>query len=106
MSMERDRSTENLLRVVIMRIVNIKIALLVMFFMGSVSAQDQNNLSIPFAFSSKPTNCETNHVRFDSYAKAFRAGASRDGVIIAVARLGTGERSPVLNKSRLYVVRA
>jgi hypothetical protein len=89
-----------------MRTVLFKIALLVPFFMGSVSAQNQDKLSIPFAFSPKPTNCETNHVRLDSYAKAFRADGSPDGVIIAIARLGTGERSPILNKSRLYVVRA
>jgi len=63
--------------------------------------------AIPFAFSKEPTNCETNAVKFDSYVKQFRTLANgSNSVLIAIARLGSAERSVALNRSRLYIVRA
>jgi hypothetical protein len=92
---------------VIMRIAPFRFVLLIAVLAGSVLGQNRADSSIPFAFSTEPTNCETNGVRLDSYAKYFvKAVRSDGGVIIAIARLGTGERSSDLNRSRLYIVRA
>lgn len=86
-----------------MPIAYFRVVFLTVLFAATVSGQDA---AIPFAFSPQPTNCETNHVRLDSYAKYFTRVANDGGVIIAIARLGTGERSRELNRSRLYIVRA
>ena len=69
-------------------------------------AQERGQPDIPAAFSQAPTNCETNAIKFDTYAKRFRALANRDTAIIAIAHLGSGELSPALNRTRLYIVRA
>ena len=72
-----------------------------------IGAQDRVAPVIPFAFSKEPTNCETNAVKFDSYVKQFRTLANGNNtVLIAIAHLGSGERSVTLNRSRLYIVRA
>ena len=90
-----------------MRIAHFRFLLLTAVLAGSVLGQDRADSSIPFAFSPEPTNCETNGVRLDSYAKYFVKSVRSDGgVIIAIARLGTGERASELNRSRLYIIRA
>jgi hypothetical protein len=72
-----------------------------------IGAQDRVGRVIPFAFSKEPTNCETNAVKFDSYVKQFRTLPNGNNpVLIAIAHLGSGERSVTLNGSRLYIVRA
>jgi len=84
-----------------------KIVLMSALLIGVVVAQDRAEPPIPFAFSQEPANCETNRIRFDSYAKQFRTTVdNHSGVIIAIARLGASERSGGLNRSRLYIVRA
>jgi hypothetical protein len=71
------------------------------------SAQDRPESPIPFAFTAEPTDCESNRLRLEGYAKHFVNAANGEGrVIIAVSRLGTGEQSRALNRIRLYVVRA
>lgn len=89
-----------------MRIVCLSFVLLVALFTGTVITQDRTDSTIPFAFSAKPTDCESNRFRLDAYAKSFRATTNSNGVIIAIARLGSGEHSRELNRSRLYIVRA
>ena len=93
---------------VIMRAACFKLVLLVGLFSVSVAGQNGADSSIPFAFAPQPTNCEQNRFRFESYAALFNRVKERNGggVLIAVARLGTGERSRNLNRTRLYVVRA
>lgn len=89
-----------------MRIVYFRFVLLTALLAATVSGQDRKEGSIPFAFSPQPTNCETNRVRLESYAESFVKTAKDDAVIIAIARLGTGERARELNRVRLYIVRA
>lgn len=59
----------------------------------------QNNIS--------PGNCETNSARLDYLrTKAVEAHTiSNENVIIAVARLGGGERNVWLNRRRLYALK-
>ncbi len=80
--------------------------ILLMLFARTGVAQDRSGSPVPFAFDSKPTNCEQNHIRFDSYTKYFKNKENSGEVLIAIARLGTGEFSRELNRSRLYIVRA
>lgn len=52
-----------------------------------------------------PDNCEGNSRRLDSIRNKAQAGGERQ-VIIAIARLGKGERTPELNRRRLHTVRS
>ncbi len=90
-----------------MKIVCVTFLLWATLLAGTASVQDPAESPIPFAFSTIPTDCESNRFRLESYAKHFLNRANGEGrVIIAIARLGTGERSRTLNRIRLYVVRA
>jgi hypothetical protein len=62
------------------------------------SATDRSALQVP-------DTCEGNSLRLDAVRnKSVEAGA--DKVTIAIARLGSGERSQELSRRRLYTVRA
>lgn len=90
-----------------MNILCLRFVLVAVVLTGTVIGQDRSESPIPLAFSATPTNCETNRARFDGLATYFRSTTnSKSGVLIAIARLGTGERSPKLNRIRLYIVRA
>ena len=71
----------------------------------AVLAQDRPH-SHPYVFANRPTNCEINVIRFEDVTKVAHDELKNDRVIIAIARLGSGETSRRLNSRRLSNVRA
>jgi len=52
-----------------------------------------------------PGNCETNSADLDDLRNEALEGAGKDGVIIAIARLGNRETSRIQNRRRLLAVK-
>src|SRR5947209_9208492 len=74
---------------------------------GSLAiAQDRALSPIPYGFSDKPRDCETNLIRMEGVNKLATAEGNRDSVRIAIARLGDGEYTQRLNRRRLQNVLA
>lgn len=67
------------------------------------TAQDQPKAACPpsFPMEMKPTNCEFHIATLDAASNQ----AGKDGLLIAIARLGTGERRQDLNRRRLHNLR-
>jgi hypothetical protein len=53
-----------------------------------------------------PNNCEQHSASLDLVREEALRGSAKDGVVIAIARLGTGESSRELSRRRLENVRA
>lgn len=80
---------------------NLKVLLVLSLCMASVGgAAAQNQLAARL-----PDNCEGNAYRLDVVRNKSR-GSGENKMTIAIARLGTGEKSRELNRRRLYTVRA
>jgi Ni/Co efflux regulator RcnB len=85
--------------------VRLNIMLLVMLWVAVVAgavAPSQSNKSLTFQM---PDNCEGNSRRLDFIRNKSQA-MDEGQVTIAIARLGKGERSPEINRRRLYTIRA
>jgi hypothetical protein len=65
------------------------------------SAQNVSGPSVPYAFTSKPTNCEINILRMEALSKLAAEEASQGKVLIAIARLGRQDTLRELNSRRL-----
>lgn len=87
---------------------SLKIVMSVVLCSATALGQERAAASVPFAFAGRPTSCEQNRFKFESYVTLFRSLKQNGdrGVLIAIARLGDGERTTELNRTRLYVVRA
>jgi hypothetical protein len=76
-----------------------------LLFLGSTvaTAQDQPKAAstLSFPMEIKPTNCEFHIATLD----AANNQAGKDGLVIAIARLGDGERRQDLNRRRLHNLR-
>jgi hypothetical protein len=68
---------------------------------GLVIGQERLSSSIPYGFFNKPTDCEINIIRIESFRKLAAAESNRGSVVIIVARLGNGEYAQELNHRRL-----
>lgn len=53
-----------------------------------------------------PGNCEDNSAFLDNVRNEVLWGSGKGGVVIAIARLGKGERAKELNRRRLFSVQA
>ncbi len=72
-----------------------------------LAAQDKSSSSRDdYVFAGEPTNCEINIIRMETVTKMAINELRQGSVIIAIARLGTGELSPGLNRRRLHNLRA
>ena len=69
-----------------------------------VIAQGQSESPVSYEFSIKPTNCEINIIRMEAVTKHAVQEIANGGVIIAIARLGDGERLREINQRRLHNV--
>lgn len=69
-------------------------------------AQEKPEPQIPFAFSKTPMNCETNLFRIETITRLAVSEIDQGGVLIAIARIGDGERSRELNQRRLHNIQA
>src|SRR5713101_4220300 len=83
------------------------VALALSLLLGSAAftaAQDPSKsfCSAPTQMERKPTNCEFHIATLD----AAHNQAGKEGLVIAIARLGDGEQRPELNRRRLHNVRA
>ncbi|HEX8560047.1 MAG TPA: hypothetical protein VF668_18265 [Pyrinomonadaceae bacterium] len=79
-------------------------ALLLSLLLWLVGAGAAAGQSAPAPDAPPPDNCEGNSARLDALRN--RAAARGAGeVVIAIARLGAGERSRELNRRRLFTVR-
>ena len=73
---------------------------------GSASSEQTTENKVPFGFSEKPTTCEINVVRLEAISRLAAQEIQRGGVLIAIARNGSEEKSAALLRRRLYNVRA
>jgi hypothetical protein len=69
-----------------------------------VTQRTQSGTTIANGFANKPTNCEINIIRMEAATKHAIEETAHGGVIIAIARLGNGERSREINRRRLHNV--
>jgi hypothetical protein len=70
-----------------------------------IVAQDQPGPPTGYEFSKRPTNCEINIIRMEAVTKQAVQVITHEGVMIAIARLGDGERSREINRRRLHNIR-
>ncbi len=74
-------------------------------FAPSLIAQEQSEQANVFLNPNAPQNCEQNIVSMEVLATMTLEQTKDIGVLVAVARLGDGERSREFNRRRLYNVR-
>jgi hypothetical protein len=70
----------------------------ILFAVWIVSAQSSQQ---SYAFSEKPRDCEINLVRLEQVRNLVTQGNNPGSLVIAIGRLGDGERSQELNRRRL-----
>lgn len=81
-------------------------AVLVLWMLVTVSASvAQDSPTDTRVAKSVPGNCETNSAELDDLRNEALEGTAKDGVIIAIARLGNRETSRVHNRRRLLAVK-
>jgi hypothetical protein len=71
----------------------------------TLSIAGQNNLPVDNTEKYFPYGCESNANKLDKIRNEAIWGIGKEGVLIAIARLGKGEQSRELNRRRLYNVR-
>jgi hypothetical protein len=83
-----------------------KLLIIALLISGSwlASGQDRPASPIPYGFSDRPGDCEINLIRMEGVNRLATEQSNRDGVVIAVARLGDGEYRQELNRRRLQNV--
>lgn len=80
--------------------------LLVLFLLApSLSAQQQTEQANIFLNPAAPQNCEQNIVSMEVLGTMTLEKTKDGGVLVAVARLGSGERSREFNRRRVFNVR-
>ncbi len=88
-------------------IVNCTLVITLWLVMNSifVEAQDRPAWLKPWSIPEKPLNCEENLIHMEIAAQLTSEESQREGVLIAIARLGDGEQLQELNYRRLHNVR-
>jgi hypothetical protein len=77
------------------------LGIMIIFVVAPAQKRSIVDRSAPIA----PTNCAYNSMIVDSVRSKLLSSDSKNDYLIAIARLGNGERTSELNRRRLYTVR-